>query len=1018
MKDPRTLTCTLLLLTVPIFVLFTPQTGAMTRAEYPANYEMQDNEPSLEDQWDLDVVQDDQGRYYAVWADLRELQTEVRFSKSLDGTSWGDGQFNNNDKVVSDLLGAPADDAHPSIAVDSSYNLTCVWIDTRGGYRHLRISWSGTAGNTWSPSEEVQDIGEGVQEPYIRYAPDDTLILVYGEERAGEGNSSHVDIMMRRSAERGKNFTAPLRVVDDTSGEDQVHPRISISDGGVIGLVWEDYRNGDSLNGSNSDIYFSSSTDGGLTFSPNHQVSIDTERVKQQNPDLAFSKGGDIMVVWEQQTLNGWRVHYTVGWLASEQWNGDFDETWRAVEENISRLDQFKPSVGYVDGAFVVSWTELDIRDFILVRAGFISRAGGMVQGNHVIDNTISLGRFVNDPDIFIAEMHKETVCVLGFNNRAQVFWIDHRTDPNPSNDLIEDGDPYTARVPLEGPIPPFPETPVLSVKSKGWDRITVSWKICRDIEFEGYYLVCGRGTLHPLDQYRNNFTSSDRYVTEHTFTGLEPLTTYTFRLMVMDDDLQRSYSGVINVSTNRNLPPSFQFLEPDGNLDQSDRFFDIIWTCSDPEENANVTIHYIPDTGSSGQVLLYEGNSEDNGGYGSLRWNTTGLSPGGYILNATIRDRVNRPVTVYSYAIIIDHPQSVVDHPRVVGTSVSGGGRYTALTDSSVRITFDSTMSIGSMNDDNLFVLVDQNKVPGSISQIGPSSVEWVPDSRLRFSTIYTLVINPSVTNMDGDPLDGQGVGAASSYRFVFSTRSDEGVPEVVSFSPQSGGMGLRPQVEVEFDIPLDPANIDREHVMLHDRSGRDMTIDVDYDPSEYKIMAKCRIPLEETSTYRVTISGLISSAKGVKLGSHVVWNFTTGEADLVTDTDGDGVPDDLDMFHEDPSEWEDLDGDRIGDNADLDDDGDAMEDEWELKYGLDPKDPYDAEEDPDGDGKTNLEEFMDRTNPKDERTLFESMISYLLWIVVILLVVVFLVVIISYIAVQRKRIEEKERMGFYREE
>ena len=49
------------------------------------------------------------------------------------------------------------------------------------------------------------------------------------------------------------------------------------------------------------------------------------------------------------------------------------------------------------------------------------------------------------------------------------------------------------------------------------------------------------------------------------------------------------------------------------------------------------------------------------------------------------------------------------------------------------------------------------------------------------------------------------------------------------------------------------------------------------------------------------------------------------------------------------------------------LDSDGDGMPDEWEIKYGLDPKDPSDAGKDKDEDGFTNFEEFEAKTDPTD---------------------------------------------------
>ena len=73
--------------------------------------------------------------------------------------------------------------------------------------------------------------------------------------------------------------------------------------------------------------------------------------------------------------------------------------------------------------------------------------------------------------------------------------------------------------------------------------------------------------------------------------------------------------------------------------------------------------------------------------------------------------------------------------------------------------------------------------------------------------------------------------------------------------------------------------------------------------------------------------------------------------------DSDGDGVPDDLDPFPVDPTEWLDTDGDGIGNNADTDDDGDGFSDAFEQQYSgapyfLDPLVDSGARPADDGDG------------------------------------------------------------------
>jgi pectate lyase len=48
-----------------------------------------------------------------------------------------------------------------------------------------------------------------------------------------------------------------------------------------------------------------------------------------------------------------------------------------------------------------------------------------------------------------------------------------------------------------------------------------------------------------------------------------------------------------------------------------------------------------------------------------------------------------------------------------------------------------------------------------------------------------------------------------------------------------------------------------------------------------------------------------------------------------------------------------------------DLDSDNDGIPDWWEIKYGLNPKDPADASQDKNGDGYTNLEKYLNGLDP-----------------------------------------------------
>lgn len=81
-------------------------------------------------------------------------------------------------------------------------------------------------------------------------------------------------------------------------------------------------------------------------------------------------------------------------------------------------------------------------------------------------------------------------------------------------------------------------------------------------------------------------------------------------------------------------------------------------------------------------------------------------------------------------------------------------------------------------------------------------------------------------------------------------------------------------------------------------------------------------------------------------------------------SDSDGDGIADGQDAFPDDGSEWIDTDHDGTGNNADTDDDNDAMPDTWEIDHGLDPL-AGNADQDSDGDGLTDFEEYQNGSDP-----------------------------------------------------
>jgi hypothetical protein len=107
------------------------------------------------------------------------------------------------------------------------------------------------------------------------------LYLSYTDEAPDESNDT--DIFVRRSNDDGATWSARVRVNDDATTRAQILPNISVDQTtGNVAVSWHDARN-DSGN-NNTQFFGAASTNGGVTFLPNFQISAGTS-----NEDVAGS---------------------------------------------------------------------------------------------------------------------------------------------------------------------------------------------------------------------------------------------------------------------------------------------------------------------------------------------------------------------------------------------------------------------------------------------------------------------------------------------------------------------------------------------------------------------------------------------------------------------------------------------------------------------------------------------------------------------------------------------------------
>jgi hypothetical protein len=87
------------------------------------------------------------------------------------------------------------------------------------------------------------------------------------------GATNGTDVMFARSTDGGQSFSAPRRINDDPVNHNKWHwfGTLAVAPNGRIDAVWLDTRN--AANNTNSQLFYSWSIDGGVTWAPNIAVS-------------------------------------------------------------------------------------------------------------------------------------------------------------------------------------------------------------------------------------------------------------------------------------------------------------------------------------------------------------------------------------------------------------------------------------------------------------------------------------------------------------------------------------------------------------------------------------------------------------------------------------------------------------------------------------------------------------------------------------------------------------------------
>jgi hypothetical protein len=249
----------------------------------------------------------------------------------------------------------------------------------------------------------------------------------------------------------------------------------------------------------------------------------------------------------------------------------------------------------------------------------------------------------------------------------------------------------------------------------------------------------------------------------------------------------------------------------------------------------------------------------------------------------------------------------------------------------------------------------------------------------------------------------DGQTIDNIDSETFKFIVENVNDPPEGVKIVKPEDGKTYTADSPIDFlgtaddpDLDIDGSKEYLSYEWFTDVGTGSLSFDSEFTTNL------------EPGDYVITL--LVTDSEGAKVTTEV---SITVDIDKTTDTDSDGTPD----------------------YEDDDDDGDGLPDAWENKYPnyMNPLDASDANKDPDGDGYSNLKEYLgmdgvpggdDSTNPTRKSSVPEKQVDdkgsdggdddegldYTMIAILGVIIVVLLLVLLFFFMRKRKKGEADE--------
>ena len=213
-----------------------------------------------------------------------------------------------------------ATNGNSKVIASKGDTLHVVWEDDRDGDGNGEVYYkrSTNCGVSWGPDTRLTNNDSIKYDPSI-VVSGSVLRVVWSDERDDTTGNHNAEIYYKSSTDGGMSWGPDTRLTFADGGSES--PSMAVEDS-VIHIVWYDYRN-DTTGNEYTDIYYKRSMDSGLTWGPDIRLTSDPHNYYSGYPGVAVS-GSVVHVVWEDARNGGTGdVYYKRSTDGGSSWGPD-----------------------------------------------------------------------------------------------------------------------------------------------------------------------------------------------------------------------------------------------------------------------------------------------------------------------------------------------------------------------------------------------------------------------------------------------------------------------------------------------------------------------------------------------------------------------------------------------------------------------------------------------------------------------------------------------------------------------